>query len=46
MNLSLIVPVYNEQDNLPLLFEAIAESMNALGQTWEVIYVDDGRHVA
>lgn len=42
MNLSLIVPVYNEQDNLPLLFEAIAESMNALGQTWEVIYVDDG----
>lgn len=42
MNLSLIVPVYNEQDNLPLLFTAITESMNALGKVWEVIYVDDG----
>lgn len=42
MNLSLIVPVYNEQDNLPLLFAAITESMNTLGKVWEVIYVDDG----
>ncbi|MBK6644637.1 MAG: glycosyltransferase family 2 protein [Anaerolineales bacterium] len=42
MNLSLIVPVYNEQDNLPLLFESIKESMDSLGKTWEVIYVDDG----
>lgn len=42
MNLSLIVPVYNEQDNLPLLFTAITESMNSLGKIWEVIYVDDG----
>ena len=42
MNLSLIVPVYNEQDNLPMLFEAITESMNSLGKSWEVIFVDDG----
>jgi glycosyltransferase involved in cell wall biosynthesis len=42
MNLSLIIPVYNEQDNLPMLFEAIMESMKTLGKTWEVIYVDDG----
>ena len=44
MNLSLIVPVYNEQDNLPLLFEAITESMDSLGKSWEVIFVDDGSH--
>lgn len=44
MNLSLIVPVYNEQENLPLLFDAVTESMNTLGKTWEVIYVDDGSH--
>lgn len=44
MNLSLIVPVYNEQDNLPLLFDAISDNMNALGKSWEVIYVDDGSH--
>ena len=42
MNLSLIIPVYNEQDNLPMLFEAINQVMPALGRTWEVIFVDDG----
>jgi glycosyltransferase involved in cell wall biosynthesis len=42
MNLSLVIPVYNEQDNLPLLFEAIYKIMNTLGKTWEAILVDDG----
>jgi glycosyltransferase involved in cell wall biosynthesis len=42
MNLSLITPVYNEQQNLPLLFEAIYMAMNSLNQSWEVILVDDG----
>lgn len=42
MNLSLIIPVYNEQDNLPMLFDAIYQTMNSLGKTWEVILVDDG----
>jgi glycosyltransferase involved in cell wall biosynthesis len=42
MNLSLIIPVFNEQDNLPLLFEAIYKVMPPLDQSWEVILVDDG----
>jgi glycosyltransferase involved in cell wall biosynthesis len=42
MNLSLIIPVYNEQDNLPFLFEAIYKVMNSINQSWEVILVDDG----
>jgi glycosyltransferase involved in cell wall biosynthesis len=42
MNLSLVIPVYNEQDNLPLLFEAIYTIMKPLGKTWEAILVDDG----
>lgn len=42
MNLSLIIPVFNEQDNLPLLFEALYETMNSMNKTWEVILVDDG----
>ncbi len=42
MNISLIIPVYNEQDNLPLLFEAIYQTMPGLGKTWEVVFVDDG----
>ncbi|MDO9299804.1 MAG: glycosyltransferase family 2 protein [Anaerolineales bacterium] len=42
MNLSLIIPVYNEQDNLPFLFEAIYKVMNSINQSWEAILVDDG----
>ncbi len=42
MNLSLIIPVYNEQDTLPLLFDAVYKTMNALNQSWEMILVDDG----
>ncbi|MCZ2127923.1 MAG: glycosyltransferase family 2 protein [Anaerolineales bacterium] len=42
MNLSLIIPVYNEQDTLPLLFDAIYQTMNSLDRTWEVVLVDDG----
>ncbi len=42
--LSLIVPVYNERQNLPLLFEAIYATLASSGRTWEVIFVDDGSH--
>jgi glycosyltransferase involved in cell wall biosynthesis len=42
MNLSLVVPVYNEEENLPLLFDAIHKAMDALDHTWELILVDDG----
>lgn len=42
MNLSLVIPIFNEEENLPLLFEAIYNTMNTLGQSWEVILVDDG----
>jgi len=42
MNISLIIPVYNEQENLPMLFEAIYKTMNPLNKSWEAIFVDDG----
>jgi glycosyltransferase involved in cell wall biosynthesis len=42
MNLSLVIPVYNEEGNLPLLFDAIYNTMKALNQSWEAILVDDG----
>jgi glycosyltransferase involved in cell wall biosynthesis len=42
MNLSLVVPVYNEEENLHLLFDAIHKVMDALDRTWELILVDDG----
>ncbi|MCC6260070.1 MAG: glycosyltransferase family 2 protein [Anaerolineales bacterium] len=42
MNLSLITPVYNEEKNLPLLFEAVYKTMREINQSWEIILVDDG----
>ena len=42
MNLSLIIPVCNEENNLPLLYPAIQDTLNSLDQDWEVIFVDDG----
>jgi len=40
--LSLVTPVYNEEENLPLLYDAIQQVMQSIGKTWEVIFVDDG----
>lgn len=42
MNLSLVIPVYNEEENLPLLFDAIYSTMTTLNKPWEAILVDDG----
>ena len=40
--LSLIVPVYNEEENLPLLYDAIHQALAPLSKTWEMVLVDDG----
>jgi len=42
MNLSLIIPVYNEEENLPILYESIQQAMRPIPGSWEVIFVDDG----
>jgi len=42
MDISLITPVYNEQENLPLLFEAVYQVMSAVEKTWELVLVNDG----
>jgi glycosyltransferase involved in cell wall biosynthesis len=42
MLLSVIVPVYNEVENLPLLHRALHEALDGLACPWEVILVDDG----
>lgn len=39
---SIIVPVYNEEENIPLLHERIQQVMEKQQLSYEVIYVDDG----
>jgi dolichol-phosphate mannosyltransferase len=40
--LSIVVPVFNEKENLPLLHDAIAKVLNADRIAAEMIFVDDG----
>ncbi|MCD6280980.1 MAG: glycosyltransferase [Deltaproteobacteria bacterium] len=39
---SVVIPVYNEEDNLESLFERLMPVMSSLGREYEVILVDDG----
>jgi len=41
-DLSLVIPVYNEAENLPLLHDSIKQVLKPIKQKWEVVFVDDG----
>jgi glycosyltransferase involved in cell wall biosynthesis len=40
--LSLVIPVYDEQETVPVLLERVAAALNKLGRPFEVIVCDDG----
>ena len=42
MDISVVVPLYNEAESLPILYEWIARVMKAHGYTYEVVFVNDG----
>jgi glycosyltransferase involved in cell wall biosynthesis len=42
MSVSVVVPVYNEVDNVPLLYGQLAKVMPELERPWEILFVDDG----
>ena len=42
MYLSVVVPVYNEYENIPLLCKAVYEALSDLNKDWELILVNDG----
>jgi undecaprenyl-phosphate 4-deoxy-4-formamido-L-arabinose transferase len=41
-SLSVVIPVYNEEDGLPALFARLYPALDALGVPYEVIFVNDG----
>lgn len=42
MDLSVIAPLYNEEDSVTLLYEAIVKSVDRMGIDYELLFVDDG----
>jgi glycosyltransferase involved in cell wall biosynthesis len=41
-SVSIVVPVYNERENLRPLYEEVVAAMRSVPRTWELIFVDDG----
>jgi polyisoprenyl-phosphate glycosyltransferase len=39
---SIIAPIYNEFENIPVLWQRISQVMDSTGEPWELILVDDG----
>ena len=42
MELSIVVPIYNEEENIRALHESVAAALNSSGLNYELILVDDG----
>jgi glycosyltransferase involved in cell wall biosynthesis len=39
---SLVVPFFNEQENIPTLYMKLTEVMDSIGEPYEMVFVDDG----
>ena len=40
--LSVVIPVFNEEDNLPLLFKRLYPVLDGLGRRYEILFTNDG----
>lgn len=41
-DISVVIPVYNEESSLPSLFSRLYPALDALGRSYELIFIDDG----
>jgi undecaprenyl-phosphate 4-deoxy-4-formamido-L-arabinose transferase len=42
--LSVVIPVFDEEANISALHQRVRGALEAIGRTWEVVFVDDGSH--
>jgi dolichol-phosphate mannosyltransferase len=40
--ISVVIPAYNEQENIPLLYERLVAALEGLGESFEIVVVNDG----
>jgi len=40
--LSIVIPLYNEEDNVEVLFEKLSKNLESLNESFEIIFIDDG----
>ncbi|MEW6214401.1 MAG: glycosyltransferase family 2 protein, partial [Nitrospirota bacterium] len=42
MTLSVVIPLYNEEENVQILYEKLRETLDPLRKEYEILFVDDG----
>jgi glycosyltransferase involved in cell wall biosynthesis len=42
LDVSIVIPLYNEEDNIPTLYEQLTAVLSTLGRSYEILIVDDG----
>lgn len=42
MNVSIVIPIYNERENIPLLYDQLNSEASKWRRTYEILFVDDG----
>ena len=42
IDLSVVIPIFNEEENIPKLIDALNKVLKTLNKSYEVIFVDDG----
>src|SRR6202167_98969 len=40
--ISVVVPIFNEEENIASFHDAVADALLDIGEEWEVVYVNDG----
>ncbi len=41
-SISIIIPIFNEEGNIPLLYERLSHVLQGIGSSYELIFVNDG----
>ncbi|HST28087.1 MAG TPA: glycosyltransferase family 2 protein [Rudaea sp.] len=41
-DLTVTIPLYNEAENIPILYARVRDALDGLGKRWELMLVDDG----
>jgi len=42
IGITVTIPLYNEAENIPILYERVRNALDALGKPWELVLVNDG----
>jgi glycosyltransferase involved in cell wall biosynthesis len=42
IDITVTIPLYNEAENIPILYSRVRSALEALGRSWELVLVNDG----